>query len=121
VSRGGEPKFPQYNGINVSRSLPDAFSGLIRHISTQQWSPAGGNWGHYGSPRMEALVDQSLGEFDVAKRAVKLRELHDYMNEEAVMIWVAHDLNARALSPKLRGFRQAQSWYQDLTTITVTP
>jgi len=47
--------------------------------------------------------------------------LHDYMNEQAVMIWVAHDLNPRALSPKLHGFHQAQSWYQDLTPITVSP
>jgi hypothetical protein len=38
-----------------------------------------------------------------------------------VMIWVAHDLNPRALSPKVHGFVQAQSWYQDLTPITVSP
>ena len=43
------------------------------------------------------------------------------MNDQAVMIWVAHDVNPRALSPKLHGFVQAQSWFQDLTTITVDP
>jgi ABC-type transport system substrate-binding protein len=121
VSRGGVQKFPQYSGINVSRSLPDAFSGLIRHVYTKQWAPAGGNWGHYGSKKMDSLVEDSLSEFDTEKRTVKLRALHDYMNEEAMMIWVAHDLNARALSPKLSGFKQAQSWYQDFTTIVVAP
>jgi peptide/nickel transport system substrate-binding protein len=43
------------------------------------------------------------------------------MNDQAVMIWVAHDVNPRALSPKLHGFVQAQSWFQDLTKISVSP
>ncbi len=121
VSRGGPAKFPQYSGINVSRSLPDAFMGLIRHVWTPQWAPAGGNWGHYSNPKMDALIEQVLGEFDPAKRAVLIKQLHDFMSEEAVMIWVAHDLNPRALSPKVHGFVQAQSWYQDLTPISVSP
>jgi len=38
-----------------------------------------------------------------------------------VMIWVAHDVNPRALSPNVHGFIQAQSWFQDLTPVTVSP
>jgi len=37
------------------------------------------------------------------------------------MIWVVHDLNPRALSPKLSGFVQAQNWLQDLTPIVEQP
>jgi len=37
------------------------------------------------------------------------------------MIFVAHDVNPRAMSPKVKGFVQAQSWFQDLTPVTVTP
>ena len=37
------------------------------------------------------------------------------------MIRVVHDLNPRALPSNLREFIQAQSWYQDLTPITVGP
>ena len=62
-----------------------------------------------------------FSEFDDAKRNVLLTQLHEVMNEQAVMIWVAHDLNPRALSPKLKGFVQARSWFQDLTPIVVTP
>ena len=43
------------------------------------------------------------------------------MNEEAALIFVAHDLNPRAMSPKVKGFAQAQSWFQDLTPVTVAP
>ena len=62
-----------------------------------------------------------LAEFDTAKRLALLTRLHEMMNEEAVLIFVAHDLNPRAMSPKVKGFVQAQSWFQDLTPVTVTP
>jgi peptide/nickel transport system substrate-binding protein len=34
-----------------------------------------------------------------------------------MLIFICHDLNPRALSPQVKGFIQAQSWYQDLTRI----
>jgi hypothetical protein len=37
------------------------------------------------------------------------------------MIFVVHDLNPRAMSPKVKGFVQAQSWFQDLTRVSITP
>jgi peptide/nickel transport system substrate-binding protein len=60
-------------------------------------------------------------EFDAEKRNELLIKLNERMNDQAVMIWVAHDVNPRALSPKLHGFVQAQSWFQDLTKISVSP
>ena len=35
------------------------------------------------------------------------------------MIFVVHDLNPRAMSPKVEGFVQAQSWFQDLALVEV--
>jgi peptide/nickel transport system substrate-binding protein len=37
--------------------------------------------------------------------------------DEAQYIWVVHDVNPHALSPKIKHFVQAQHWFQDLTTI----
>jgi hypothetical protein len=34
---------------------------------------------------------------------------------------VTHDVNARAMSPKVRGFVQAQNWFQDFNTVTMAP
>ena len=67
------------------------------------------------------MVEGILGEFDTAKRLALLTKLHETMNEEAALIFVAHDLNPRAMSPKVQGFVQAQSWFQDLTPVTVAP
>ena len=48
-----------------------------------------------------------------------LAELHEVLGRDAAMIFVVHDLNPRAMSPKVQGFVQAQSWFQDLTPIKV--
>jgi peptide/nickel transport system substrate-binding protein len=39
--------------------------------------------------------------------------------DDAVLVWVVHDTNPHALSPKIKTFVQAQHWFQDLTTIGV--
>jgi len=46
-------------------------------------------------------------------------QLHAYMVDQAVSIWVVHDANPRALSPKVKGFNPAQSWSQDFTQISM--
>ena len=70
---------------------------------------------------MDKLIEGILAEFDTTKRLVLLTQLHEMMSEEAVLIFVAHDLNPRAMSPKVKGFVQAQSWFQDLTPVTLSP
>jgi ABC-type transport system substrate-binding protein len=121
LTRAGVDDYPQINAINVSRQTQDPFNALIRHVWTAQWAPKGSNWGHYGNPEVDKLVEQIFGEFDPAKRLVLLTKLNETMNEEAALIFVAHDLNPRGLSPKVHGFVQAQSWFQDLTPVSVDP
>ncbi len=70
---------------------------------------------------MDGLIAAAMAEFDPAKRLVLLTKIHELMSEEAALIFVAHDLNPRAMSPKVKGFVQAQSWFQDLTPVTVAP
>src|SRR5271166_6461345 len=121
LTREGVDEHPTTNAINVSRQTQDPFNALIRHVWTAQWAPKGSNWGHYSNPEVDKLIDNILSEFDTAKRLVLLTKLHEMMNEEAVLIFVAHDLNPRAMSPEVHGFVQAQSWFQDLTPVSVGP
>jgi ABC-type transport system substrate-binding protein len=121
LTRAGVDDYPQINAINVSRQTQDPFNALIRHVWTAQWAPKGSNWGHYSNPEIDKLVEQIFGEFEAAKRLALLTKLNETMNGEAVLIFVAHDLNPRGLSPKVHGFVQAQSWFQDLTPVSVLP
>jgi peptide/nickel transport system substrate-binding protein len=56
--------------------------------------------------------------FDDVEQTKILQRLHEIAVEEAARIFIVHDLNP--LSPRVIGFVQARSWYQDLTPIVVT-
>jgi ABC-type transport system substrate-binding protein len=121
VGREGRERHPGVHGINISRSLQDPFNGMFRFAWSLQNAPRGSNWGHYTNPRMDSLINQALASFDAAQRLALLTQVHELMSEDAVMLWVVHDLNPRAMSARVRGFVQAQSWFQDLTPITIAP
>ena len=121
VTREGVDEHSDINGINVSRGSQDPFNALIRHVWTPLWAPKGANWGHFSNPEVDKLVVDILSEFDSEKRLELVTKLHEKMNEEAVMIFVVHDVNPRALAPSVHGFVQAQNWYQDLTPVSVSP
>ena len=56
-----------------------------------------------------------------ATRDKLIAKMHETAVADAHEIFIAHDLNPRAISPKVQGFVQAQSWFQDLTPITSRP
>jgi ABC-type transport system substrate-binding protein len=121
LGREGAEEHPDTHAINISRSLLDPYNALIRHVWTGAWAPKGSNWGHYSNPAVDKLVESILSEFDTEKRLALLTQLHETMNEEAALIFIAHDVNPRAMSPNVKGFVQAQSWFQDLTPVIISP
>jgi len=121
VYRGGVDKNPNFDGLNFSRGLLDPVNAIIKLVGKAYWAPAGSNWGHYQNPESERLISEIFNEFDEEKRLTLLTRLHEFEGRDAVMIFVVHDLNPRAVSPKVQGFVQAQNWFQDLTPISVVP
>jgi peptide/nickel transport system substrate-binding protein len=101
--------------------LLDPVNAIIKLVGKSYWAPAGSNWGHYENAQSEALINDIFNEFDEEKRLALLTQLHEFEGRDAVMIYVVHDLNPRALSAKVLGFVQAQSWFQDLTPVSVAP
>jgi ABC-type transport system substrate-binding protein len=81
--------------------------------------PAGYNWGGFNDKEADELAAQAKVEFDPAKQDAILAKLHARIVDQAMWIWVVHDLNPRALAPNVKGFVQAQSWFQDLTPVSV--
>jgi len=65
-------------------------------------------------------MNQVLEEFDEEKQSSLLRRLHTRLVDQDAAIFIAHDLNPRALAPRVKGFVQAQSWMQDLTPISLS-
>ena len=91
----------------------------MKNSMTRYQPPNGLNWGLYSNPEVDKLGEEALSEFDAAKRDQIIAKMHEALVQDCYEIFIVHDLNPRALSPKLKGFVQAQSWFQDLTPITV--
>lgn len=114
----GAPENKGRHGINNSWAFWDPDFGLIGP-STEFMKSTGFNWGNYRNPEAERLGRAAKEEFDQAKQSELLARLHEVMVNDAMWIWVVHDLNPRALAPNVKGFVQAQSWYQDLTPVFI--
>jgi ABC-type transport system substrate-binding protein len=68
---------------------------------------------------MDKLFDQVRTTFDPAEQTKVLEKVHEKYVNDALFLMVAHDTNPRALSPKVKGFVQAQNWFQDFSPISM--
>ncbi|WP_298957573.1 ABC transporter substrate-binding protein [uncultured Methylobacterium sp.] len=105
--------------MNYSYLIQDPFTAFIRHAQCNLAPPNGTNWGYYCDPEMDKLFDAVRTTFDPKEQLAVLQKVHEKFVDDALFLMVTHDVNPRAMSPKVKGFVQAQSWYQDLTPITM--
>ena len=68
---------------------------------------------------MDALFEQVRNTFDPAEQDKVLQKIHEKYVNEALFLIVTHDVNPRAMSPKVKGFVQAQNWFQNFSSITM--
>ncbi len=108
-------------GMNYSYFIQDPFTGFIRHLQCNLQPPAGTNWGHYCDKEMEGLFDQIRTTFDAEAQNKVLEKVHEKYVNEALFLMVTHDVNARAMSGKVKGFVQAQNWFQNFSSISMAP
>jgi len=106
------------DALNISLSYTDP-SSMFRYHHSTSYSPKNQNWGHWSDPRLDDLLMRAQETFDPSARDKILAEAHGLVVDEAPWVWIVHDLNPRAMSPKVKGFKPAQSWYQDFTSISI--
>ncbi|MDB5372480.1 MAG: extracellular solute-binding protein family 5 [Belnapia sp.] len=107
------------SAVNVSYGAADPFSGMIRFLKTDLAPPVANNWGYFSDPAYDALIDRINETFEPPAQDALVAELHGKIVDDALFLFIAHDLNPRAMSRRVKGFVQAQSWFQDLTPITL--
>ncbi len=107
------------NAVIISHALQDPYSAFERFFLSSRISPAGSNWGMLKDPWYDKTLAEAASTFDVEKQNEILRKVHERVVDNAEWVWVVHDVNPRALSPKVKGFVQAQSWFQDLTPVSL--
>lgn len=108
-------------GMNYTYFIQDPFTGFIRHLQGNLAPPAGTNWGFYNDPEMDKLFDEVRNTFDKNGQTAVLKKIHEKYVDDALFLMVTHDVNPRAMSAKVKGFVQAQNWFQNFSSITMAP
>jgi peptide/nickel transport system substrate-binding protein len=106
------------HALNNSLGAADP-TAIIQYAWSKMIPPAGTDWGWFKDAEADALAEQASVEFDPARQTALLAKLHARIVDQAIWCFVVHDLNPRALSPRVKGFVQAQSWLQDLTPVEI--
>lgn len=105
------------DAVNNSNFSQDPFTALIRHLRSDLAPPSGTNWGFYSDEEMDRLMNTVQTEFDPEVQLKAIQAVHEKYVNDALFLFVAHDVNPRALSPRVQDFVQAQNWFQDFTPI----
>ena len=102
---------------NIAYVTSDPLYAFTRFFHSNQAAPVGVNWSYYANPAVDSLIDEALTTFDPVRQDALMARVHEKVVDDAVLIWVVHDTNPHALSPKVQSYVQAQHWFQDLTTL----
>ena len=105
------------SGMNYSYFIQDPFTAFIRHLESNLVAPNGTNWGFYADPAMDALFEKARTTFDAKEQDKVLQQIHEKIVDDALFLFVTHDVAPRAMSPKVTGFVQAQNWFQDFSPV----
>ena len=105
------------NGINVSYTTQDPFSGFTRFLRCDLHAPGGVNWGFHCNKEVDKLLNKASLAFDSKERDKWIAKLHTLEVDQALFVWVVHDVAPRGMTTKVKGFVQARNWFQSLTPV----
>jgi peptide/nickel transport system substrate-binding protein len=121
VAFRAEPTAPQAAGadaLNISLVSSDV-SMIVRWFYGDNSTPKGSNWGHWKNPEFDATLlkmETATNQDDFNKAVISM---HEMLVDDAPWVWIVHDGNPRAMTTKVEGFVSAQSWFQDLTSVSL--
>jgi peptide/nickel transport system substrate-binding protein len=104
--------------LNFSSPSSDV-SQLARYFSVEYFSPNGFNFAHWTDDKFVKAISTLAGSTDAATIAASYRTAHEQLVDNPPWLFIVHDLNPRAMSPKVHGFVSAQSWFQDLALVSM--
>ena len=116
----GTPENQGLNAWNISLAFPDPYSALARFFHSSSVVPVSVNTMPYVNKDVDKLIEGAEKSFDMKEQDRLLAKAHEIIVDDAPWIFAVHDLNPRAMSPKVKGFVQPQSWFVDLTSVSVT-
>ena len=115
------PDQPSLGGamaLNISGPSTDP-SVMARYFGAASAPPNGFNFPQWRDDAFEAALAKLASATDPKVISEQTAIAHERLVDDPPWLYVVHDLNPRALSPRVRGFVSPQSWFVDLTRISM--
>ncbi len=77
------------------------------------------NVGYYQNPEIDRLYEQVLAKPEEVDRIEAAKQIQKIAMDDAPWLFVCHDLNSKALSPKVHGFVNTHQWWFAFDDLTV--
>lgn len=77
------------------------------------------NVGYYHKPEIDRVYATVLADSDESSRIDKVKQIQKIAMEDAPWLFVCHDLNPVAVSPKVHGFETTHQWWLAFDGVTV--
>jgi ABC-type transport system substrate-binding protein len=115
------PDSPSLEGaVSVNPSSPTSDVGIMaRYFAAASFTPNGFNWAHWDDPEFETALKTLSEATDPAIIDAAEKHAHERLVDNPPWLYVVHDLNPRAMSKRVHGFVPVQSWFVDLTAISL--
>jgi ABC-type transport system substrate-binding protein len=115
------PDSPSLRGaLALNISSPSSDPGVMaRYFAAASFSPNGFNFEQWKDEEFEHALADLANSTDPKLIAAAYRKAHERLVDNPPWLFIVHDLNPRAMSPKVKGFISPQSWFLDLTTVSV--
>jgi peptide/nickel transport system substrate-binding protein len=113
-----DPSNVGIHAVNNSWDTSNPAIGLEAIFASWRMSPAGVNWG-VNDPELDGLIKQIQVTFDRSQLDELMRKAHEIVVDKAYWLYVVHDINVNATSPRVKNFKPAISWNTDYTQISV--
>ena len=83
------------------------------------FSPNGFNFEQWKDDDFEDALKTISESTDPKAISTAYRKAHERLVDNPPWLYIVHDLNPRAMSPKVKGFVSPQSWFVDLTLVSL--
>jgi len=104
--------------LNISSPSTD-IGMMARYFAAANFSPTGSNFEQWKDDKFEAALQQAAETTDQATVRAAYRAAHERLVDDPPWLYIVHDLNPRAMNKNVHGFIAAQSWFTDLTLVSL--
>ena len=115
------PDNPALHGaMALNVSSPSSDVGIMaRYFSSANFSPNGFNFEQWKDDVFDTALATLANSSDPKVIDEAYRRAHERLVDNPPWLFIVHDLNPRAMSKSVQGFVSAQSWFLDMTLVSV--